>query len=40
MRWTEHVTRMGEIRTTYKFLVQKPERNRPLGRRRLKWEKG
>jgi len=32
MRWAGHVTRMGEIRDTYKILVGKPEGKRPLGR--------
>jgi hypothetical protein len=29
---------MGEMRKAYKFLVGKPERKRPLGRPRHKWE--
>jgi hypothetical protein len=31
---------MGEERKVYKVLVGKPERNRPLGRPRLRWEDG
>jgi len=33
-----HVTRIGEERKVYKALVGKPERKRPLGRPRLRWE--
>jgi hypothetical protein len=40
MRWTEHVARMGEERKLYKVSVGKPERKRPLGRQRLRWEDG
>jgi hypothetical protein len=29
---------MGEIRNSYKILVGKPERKRPLGRPRRRWE--
>ena len=38
MRWAGHVARMGEIRGVYRVLVGKPERNRPFGRPRLRWE--
>jgi hypothetical protein len=31
MRWSEHVTRIGERRGVYRDLVGKPERKRPLG---------
>jgi hypothetical protein len=31
---------MGEERIVYKVLVGKPERKRPLGRPRLRWEDG
>jgi hypothetical protein len=34
------VARMGEERKVYKFLVGKPERKRPLGRPRRRWENG
>jgi hypothetical protein len=34
MRWARHVARMGEKRNAYRILVGKPERKRPLGRRR------
>jgi hypothetical protein len=32
MRWTEHVTCIGEMRNAYKILVEKSEEKRPLGR--------
>jgi len=37
MRWAVHVARMerGEV---YRVLVGKPERKRPLGRHRRRWE--
>jgi hypothetical protein len=38
MRWAEHVARMGEKRHVYKTLAGKPERKRPLGRPRRRWE--
>jgi len=38
MRWEEHVARMGERRGVYRVLVGKPERKRPFGRPRRKWE--
>ena len=38
MRWTGHAARMGEDRGVHRVLVGKPERNRPLGRPRLRWE--
>jgi len=38
MRWAGHVARMGENRGVYRVLVGKPERKRPLGRPRLRWE--
>jgi hypothetical protein len=31
---------MGEEREVYKVLVGKPERKRPLGRPRCRWEDG
>jgi hypothetical protein len=37
MRWTGHVTQMGEKRNTYRILVGKPEGKRPLGRPRHRW---
>jgi hypothetical protein len=36
MRWTGHVARK-EKRNTYRLLVGKPERRRPLGRPRRRW---
>jgi len=38
MRWSGHVARMGERRGIYRFLVGKPEGNRPLERPRSRWE--
>jgi hypothetical protein len=38
MRWAGHVTCMGELRGACNILVGKPERRRPLGRRRRRWE--
>jgi hypothetical protein len=40
MRWAGHVARMEEERKEYKVLVGKPERKRPLGRPRRRWEDG
>jgi hypothetical protein len=37
MGWAGHVARMGAKRNTYTILVGKPERKRPLGRRRRRW---
>jgi hypothetical protein len=38
MKWKEHVTHMEEIINSYKILVGKSERKRPLGRPRRRWE--
>ena len=38
MRWAGHVARMGERRGALRVLVGKPERKRPLGRPKLRWE--
>jgi len=38
MKWVRHVARMGEKRGVYMVLVGKPERKRPLGRSRRRWE--
>jgi hypothetical protein len=38
MRWSGHVTRMGESRRVYRVLVGKPESRRSLGRPRRRWE--
>jgi hypothetical protein len=38
MRWAGHVARMGEDRGVHRVLVGKPERKRPLGRPRHRWE--
>ena len=38
MRWAGNVVRMREKRGVYRVLVGKPERKRPLGRPRRRWE--
>jgi len=38
MRCSRHVAQMGERRGAYRVLVGKPERKRPLGRPRHRWE--
>jgi len=38
MRWAGHVARIGVRREVYRVLVGKPERKRPLGRPRRRWE--
>jgi hypothetical protein len=38
MRWAGHVARKGEERNVYRVLLGKPERERPLGRPRRRWE--
>jgi hypothetical protein len=38
LRWAGHVARMGEDSGVHRVLVGKPERNRPLGRPRRRWE--
>jgi hypothetical protein len=38
MRWARHVERMGEDKGVHRVLVGKPERKRPLGRPRRRWE--
>jgi hypothetical protein len=40
MRWAGHVARLGEERNVYRVLMGKPERYRPLGRPRRRWEDG
>jgi len=37
MRWAGHVARMVRRGGLYRFLVGKPERKRPMGRRRRRW---
>jgi hypothetical protein len=37
MRWAGHVARM-RAKSAYRILVEKPERKRPLGKPRLRWE--
>jgi len=38
MRWAGHVARVGERRGVCRVLVGKPERKKPLGRPRRRWE--
>jgi hypothetical protein len=38
MRWAGHVAHMGEMRNVHNILEGKPERRRPLGRPRRRWE--
>jgi hypothetical protein len=38
LRWVGHVASMGEERGVYRVLVGKPEKKRPLGRPRRRWE--
>jgi hypothetical protein len=40
IRFAGRVARMGEERKVYKVFVRKPERKRPLGRPRRRWEDG
>jgi hypothetical protein len=37
MKWAGHVARMTEMRNAYNILVRKPERKRPLGKHRCRW---
>jgi hypothetical protein len=37
MRWTGHVTRMGDTRNAYRILVGKPGGKRPLKRPTRRW---
>jgi hypothetical protein len=38
MRWAGYVVCMGEKKNAYRVFVGKPEGERPLGRRRRRWE--
>jgi len=38
MRWAWYVARMGERRGVYDVFVGKPERKRPLGTPRCRWD--
>jgi hypothetical protein len=38
MKWAGHVACMGEGRDVYRVLVGRPERKKPLGRPRHRWE--
>jgi hypothetical protein len=40
VRWAGNVARMGQERKVYKILLGKPERKRPLGRPRRRWDDG
>jgi hypothetical protein len=36
--WAGYVARMGEMRNEYNIFVRRPEKKRPLGRPRHRWE--
>jgi hypothetical protein len=38
IRWAGHVARIGEGKGVYRVLVGNPERKRPLGRPRRRWD--
>jgi len=38
MRWAGHAACMGDRRSVLRVLVGKPERKRPLGRPRRRWD--
>jgi hypothetical protein len=38
MRWAGHVAHLGKRRGVYRSLVGRPERKRPFGRHRHRWE--
>ena len=38
MIWAGHVARMGDTKVSYRVLVGRPVRKRPLGRPRRRWE--
>jgi hypothetical protein len=38
MRWSVHVALVGEIESTFRVLVGRAERRRPLGRPRCRWK--
>ena len=38
IRWVGHVARMRDRRGAYRILMRTPERSRPLGRSRRRWE--
>jgi hypothetical protein len=37
MRWAGHAAHLGDMRSSYKILVGKPERKRPLERLERSW---
>jgi len=38
VQWVGHLSCMGEVRNTFKILVRKPKRKRPLWRHWCKWK--
>jgi hypothetical protein len=38
MKWAGNVARIREKKNSYKIFVRKPERNRPIGRPRRRWQ--
>jgi hypothetical protein len=38
MRWAGHVEHMEEMRNAYSILVGRPDRKKPLGRSKHRWE--
>jgi len=38
MKWVGYVAGMGERRSAYNVLIGKPERKKPRGRPKRKWE--
>jgi hypothetical protein len=38
IRYARHIARLGERRSAYRILVEKPEEKRPLVRSRRRWE--
>jgi hypothetical protein len=38
MRWVGHVVRMGDETGVYRILVGRPQKERPFGRPRRRWE--
>jgi hypothetical protein len=37
MRWAGHVARVGEKKGSYRVLVERPDRTRPIGRPGRRW---
>jgi len=38
MRWVKHVAHMGDMKGTYRALMERSMARRPLGRPRHRWE--